>query len=152
MLEVVKEYKFLGVMIDSGLRFKTHVNTTIAKCKRRNNILRCLAGKDWGQDRETQKTLYFTYIRSALEYAGPSWYPWISSTARERLEAVQNESLRIMTHMAKTTPVDFLRLEAGIEPLYERMSKNNQIMWERYMRLEPNDQRMMLAEKRYSRG
>ena len=107
-LEVVKEYKFLGVIIDNQLRFNSHVAKTVAKCKRRNNLLRCLAGKDWGQSMESQKTLYVTYIRSALEYASPSWYPWISETARGKLEVVQNDSMRIMTRMAKKTPIDFL--------------------------------------------
>ena len=47
-LEVVKEYKFLGVIIDNGLRFTAHVNKVVAKCTRRNGILKCLAGKEWG--------------------------------------------------------------------------------------------------------
>ena len=110
LLKTVNEYKFLGVIIDSGLRFTAHVNKIIAKCRRRINIMKCLAGKDWGQNLETQKTLYATFIRSALEYASPSWFPWISETAKKRIEIVQNESLRVMTRMAKDTPCDFLRL------------------------------------------
>jgi len=120
-IKIVSEYKFLGVVVDSGLRFKTHVNRIIAKCKKRNNILRCLAGKDWGQSLESQRKLYTTYIRSAIEYASPAWYPWISKTSRRKLETVQNESIRIMARLAKTCPSDFLRLEAGLEPLEDRM-------------------------------
>ena len=71
-LEVVGEYKFLDVIIDSGLRFNAHVKKVVAKCRRRNNILRCLAGKDWGQSLETQRALYATYIRSDIEYASPT--------------------------------------------------------------------------------
>ena len=146
-LEVVKEYKFLGITIDSGLRFTTHVNRVIAKARRRIKILKCLAGKEWGQSLDTQRALYITYIRSCLEYAAPSWYPWISKTARKSLETVQNECLRVMTRMAKTTPVDFLRLQAGIEPLESRVEKNNMIQWERFARLKPNDARKKLAEE-----
>ena len=123
-IKIVTEYKFLGVIIDSGLRFKSHVNTIVAKCRRRNNILRCLAGKDWGQCLKTQKSLYLTYIRSAIEYASSAWFPWISETARKRLERVQNESLRIMSRLAKTCPEDFLRLETGTEPLKQCLEKN----------------------------
>ena len=147
-LEVVKEYKFLGVIIDNQLRFNSHVAKTVAKCKRRNNLLRCLAGKDWGQSMESQKMLYVTYIRSALEYASPSWYPWISETARGKLEVVQNDSMRIMTRMAKKTPIDFLRLESGLEPLEARMEKNSMVLWEKYVRFESNDQRHQLAVKK----
>ena len=146
-IKIVSEYKFLGVVVDSGLRFKTHVNRIIAKCKKRNNILRCLAGKDWGQSLESQRKLYTTYIRSAIEYASPAWYPWISKTSRRKLETVQNESIRIMARLAKTCPSDFLRLEAGLEPLEDRMKKNCMITWEKYMRLPAEDSRRKLQEK-----
>ena len=147
-VKIVSEYKFLGVIIDGGLRFKSHVNRVIAKCRKRNNILRCMAGKDWGQSLETQKKLYLAYIRSAIEYASAAWYPWISKTARTRLEAVQNESLRIMTRLAKTCPKDFLRLETGTEPLKVRMEKNSSIMWEKYVRLPAEDERKKMLEKK----
>jgi len=145
-LEVFKEYRFLGVIIDSGLRFNSHVKKVIAKCKRRNNILRCLAGKDWGQSMETQKALYSTYIRSALEYASPAWYPWISETAKKELERVQNDSLRIMTRMSKDTPIEFLQLQTGMEPVNARLEKNCTILREKYMRLQPDDSRRLLSE------
>ena len=146
-IKIVKEYRFLGITIDGGLRFTTHVNRVIDKGKKRNRVLRCLAGKDWGQRMSTQRGLYITYVRSALEYACASWYPWISKTARRRIEAVQNESLRIMTRMSKTTPKDFLRCQAGIEPLEERMKKNSKILFEKYSRLEESDPRRQLKER-----
>ena len=146
-LVVVKEYKFLGVTIDSGLRFNSHVNKIVTKARNRMKILKCLAGKEWGQNLETQRALYATYIRSALEYAAPSWYPWISKTSRVRLESVQNECLKVMTRMAYDTPSDFLRLEAGVEPLKVRIEKNCKILWERYIRLDDNDPRKKLTCK-----
>ena len=145
-LEVVNEYKFLGVTIDSGLRFNAHVNKVAAKARRRSKILRCLAGKEWGQSLETQRALYTTYIRSSLEYAAPSWYPWISKSAKLILERVQNQCLKTMTRMASTTPVDFLRLQAGVEPLETRIEKNSMIQWEKYIRLEETDARRRLME------
>ena len=110
----VKEYKFLGVIIDNELGFASHVKKVISKAQNRNKILRCLAGKKWGQSLESQRSLYCTYVRSAMEYAGPSWYPWISDTAKKSLERVQNTSLQIMTRMAQKTPVEFLQLQAGL--------------------------------------
>ena len=146
-LEVVDEYRFLGVTIDRELRFNTHVKNTILKARKRMKILKCLAGKDWGQNLETQRALYSTYIRSALEYAAPSWYPWISKTARDKLESVQNECLKVMTRMAYDSPSDFLRLEAGVEPLEARIEKTNRILWERYIRMEEKDPRRQLTTK-----
>ena len=52
-----------------------------------------------------------------------------------------------MTRMTKDTPVDFLRLQAGVEPITDRLEKNCKIMRERYARLEETDSRRRLAEK-----
>ena len=85
------EHRFLEITIYRELRFNTHVKNTRLKTRKVMEILKCLAGKEWGQNLETQRALYSTYIRSALEYAALSWYPWISKTARDELESVQNE-------------------------------------------------------------
>ena len=65
---------------------------------------------------------------------------------RDTLEKVQNECLRIMTRMAKTTPIDFLRLQAGVEPLEARIEKSCLIQREKYMRLKETDARRKLME------
>ena len=53
-----------------------------------------------------------------------------------------------MTRMTKDTPEEFLQLQAGIEPLNSRMRKNNLVLREKYMRLQPGDTRKELAVKR----
>ena len=125
--KIVSSYKFLGVVVDNGLRFSEHVRKTVNKGKKRTNILRCMTGKDWGQKLETQRKLYMTYIRSTLEYASPSWYPWISETEKGKLERIQNQGLRTIVGLSKTCPVEFLNLEANVEPLKTRMKKNDMI-------------------------
>ena len=143
-LETVSEYRFLGVIISSDLRFQAHVKAVIAKGKRRLKILKCLAGKDWGQQLHSQRSLYVTYIRSALEYASPAWYPWIADDWKNKIESIQNECLRVMTRMAVGSPIDFRRVEANIEPLTDRIQKNCIILWEKYTRLNDSDQRKEL--------
>ena len=68
-LEMVKTYKFLGVKMSSDLRFRDHVEGLIQRGRKRVNILKCTAGKDWGQTMETQRILYTGYVRNSLEYA-----------------------------------------------------------------------------------
>ena len=52
-----------------------------------------------------------------------------------------------MTRMAYDSPSDFLRLEAGVEPLEARIEKTNRILWERYIRMEEKDPRRQLTTK-----
>ena len=96
---------------------------------------------------ESLRTLYITYIRSAMEYASPAWYPWLSETTKKKLERVQNEALRVITGHSKTCPKEFLCWDAKVEPLMHRMKKNCKLTWEKYTRLKDTDGRRTLAEK-----
>ena len=122
-IKTTKEYKFLGVTVDRGLRFTKHLDNTITKCTKRVNIIKCLAGKDWGQQLESQRRVYLTYVCSCLEYASPSWWPCIPNTSKTKLERVQNAALRSIAGLYKTTPVEFLQLETNIEPLTHHLDK-----------------------------
>ena len=86
-------------------------------------------------------------MRSCLEYASSSWWPWISATAKTRLERVQNAGLRAVAGLAQGCPLDFLRLETNVEPLSNRMDKNDDIVLDKYLRLPEDDPRRQLAEK-----
>jgi ribonuclease HI len=59
---------------------------------------------------------------------------------------VQNEALRSIGGLAKTCPVDFLRLETNVEPLSQRHEKIDEITWDRYKRLPTSDARRRLVD------
>jgi len=40
--------KFLGVIFDSRLKWKPHIDYIITKCKKRINIMRAVSGYTWG--------------------------------------------------------------------------------------------------------
>ena len=146
-IKIVGEYKFLGVSIDKNLRFKKHAEKTRQKTRKRTNILRCMAGKAWGQVLETQRTLYLSYARTTCEYSSPAWYNMLCGREKESLEAEQNIALRSIAGLGKICPRDFLRLETDIEPLSTRMEKNDMITAERYKRLPADDDRRRMMEK-----
>ena len=64
----VKEFKFLGVHLDIKLTFANHIQHMKNKCAKRTNLLRALAGTDWGGDRKTIIQLYTAIIRPIIEY------------------------------------------------------------------------------------
>ena len=82
-----------------------------------------------------------------MEYASSSWNGWISETHHKKLQVIQNEALTSMAGLAKTCPIDFLRLETGVEPIAEKLDKNDNITWDRYKRLPLTDARRQLVEK-----
>ena len=143
-IDLVKQYPFLGVTVDSGLRFSTYITEVIKKSRKRVNIIRCLSSRDWGNSLESQRMLYITYIRSVLEYASSSWSPWIADTNLQKLQVIQNAALRSVAGLYKTCPEDFLHLETGVKPLKYRYEDNDDITWDRYARLPEYDQRRQL--------
>ena len=51
--------------------------------------------------------------------------------------------------MTKTCPIDFIHLEAGVEPIADRLRKNDDLTWDRYARLESHDPRNKLLHKTF---
>ncbi|GFT30230.1 probable RNA-directed DNA polymerase from transposon X-element [Trichonephila clavipes] len=62
---------YLGVTLDSELRFTKNIEQTTIKALRKLNILRKLCGSTWGSRPRTLKNAYSSIIRPVLEYAAP---------------------------------------------------------------------------------
>ena len=147
-IELVQDYRFLGIQTPGDLRFVDHVKKKAIQGRERNRVLKCMSGKAWGNDRETQRTIYIQWIRSGLVYASPSWNAWISKSMQEALQRVQNDALRSIVGAAATTPTDFLHLEANVEPLSLYLDKADQLLREKYKRLPEGDPRKELLNKK----
>ena len=145
-IELTELYRFLGAAVDPGLRFTEQTNQVVEKSRKRIQILKCMAWKDWGNNVEAQRTLYIQFCRTVLEFSSSAFTPLLSDTNLEILERVQNEALRAITRLYKTCPRDFLRLEANMEPLVERFKKNDEILYDKYLRLPVSDARRQLVE------
>ena len=83
----------LGVTLDPFLRFDEHINIIIRKASQRLYILRVM--KTTGLSTAAIMTLYFTLIRSILEYAAPIMIG-ISKGLKDKLELLQRRAHRII--------------------------------------------------------
>ena len=61
--KVVSEAKFLGVVFDRTLSYKSHVDYL------KTNCLKIVGHIDWGADRKTLLCLYRPLVTSKLDYA-----------------------------------------------------------------------------------
>ena len=57
-IEVVPEFKFLGLLFDGKLTFIPHINYLSNKCQKALNLLRVVSSMDWGADRKVLLRLY----------------------------------------------------------------------------------------------
>ena len=71
IISTVRYPRILGVTFDNLLHFAAHATVINAKMRRRNKVLKALAGTTWGMDKETIITTYKAIGRSLLNYAAP---------------------------------------------------------------------------------
>ncbi|KAL5013377.1 hypothetical protein ScPMuIL_007647 [Solemya velum] len=67
-IPVVKEFRFLGLLLDSKLIYDKHLYALRLKCKLALNILLVLSNTTWGSDRQLLLNVYRSLIRSKLDY------------------------------------------------------------------------------------
>lgn len=67
-LEEVKEFKYLGIWLDSRYTWTKHIEKVEKKCRKTLNAMRAIAGKEWGAERSLMLTVYQALIRSVLDY------------------------------------------------------------------------------------
>ncbi|MGL5733124.1 MAG: hypothetical protein ACRCXE_03570, partial [Metamycoplasmataceae bacterium] len=89
--------------MDSKLTFATHIKKVINKCKN-VNILRCLAGVDWGATRQALKRVYCVMIRPMIDY-GSIVYSLASISMLKKVSGIQSQALRIGSGAFRTSPV-----------------------------------------------
>ena len=63
--------RYLGVALDSRLNLTPHVEQLAVRVRERIGLKKKLASTNWGATLSSLKTLYVTFVRSALEYANP---------------------------------------------------------------------------------
>nr|CAI5855778.1 unnamed protein product [Callosobruchus analis] len=92
-LNRLDEIKDLGVLFNSKNCFNSHMEAIIADIyKKLGFVIRC--GREL-QDVETIKLLYYSFVRSKLEYAAIVWQPCYNFWS-DRLENVQRRLLKYL--------------------------------------------------------
>ncbi|KAJ8050202.1 RNA-directed DNA polymerase from mobile element jockey [Holothuria leucospilota] len=121
-IPVVPHTKFLGLILDSKLNFKAHIDHLRRKCQGALNLLKVVSKMDWGADRPVLLRLYRSLVRSKLDYGCV-----VYSSAREsylrKLLPIHNQGLRICLGAFRTSPMQSIYIEANEPPLQIRWEK-----------------------------
>ena len=94
-IDVVTEFKFLGVIFDTKLTFLPHINALKKKCKKALNLLKVVAHSELGADRKVLLRLYCSLVRSKLDY-GSIVYGSARKSYLKVLDSIHNEGLRLL--------------------------------------------------------
>ena len=116
IIRVVESTKYLGLVLDKRLTWREHVEHLRTTCTPALNLLRHLSHLSWGADRSTLKYLSTALIQSKLDY-GAHIYGATNSKTLQRLNPIQNASLRACTGAFRSSPAVSLCVESGVLPL-----------------------------------
>ncbi len=110
-IKVVKEAKFLGLIFDTKLTFKNHIQYLKTSCQKALDILRVVGHTDWGADRIVLLRLYRSLVRSKLDY-GCIVYGSARRSVLKQLDPIHHQGLRITLGAFRTSPAQSLYIEA----------------------------------------
>ena len=110
------EHKFLGLIFDSSLTWKPHIQSLKASCHKTLDLLKHLAHKKWGANRQPLLQLYLMLMKPKIDY-GCEAYSSACKTYLDSLSALQNSAIRIATGAFRSSPIVSLQAESGIKPL-----------------------------------
>ena len=107
--------KYLGIQLDTRLKFHDHFQDVEARATSRLNLFKLLAKN--GVDGKTMIRLYKTYVRPLFEYGSMSF---LTADIR-RLQRVQNHFIRISLKIPSYIRTDLIHEAAGLELLETRL-------------------------------
>lgn len=131
ILKMEDQQTYLGVTYDKKMTWKHHISQAESKARRKLNIMRKLAGTQWGANETILKSVYQGTVRPHLEYGSSSWMT-AAKTHHNSLDKVQNQALRIITGSMKSTPIDKMEEVTGISPLSERRKQKAMLQATKY--------------------
>ena len=89
-LKVVKQYKYLGIILHEGMRWLHHIQSICNKSKKSLNFLRRNLSKC---SINVKENAYLTIVRPLLEYAACVWDPYQEYLLYD-LEKIQRRAAR----------------------------------------------------------
>ena len=98
-IKMVETTKFLGILLDHKLTWKTHLQHVINKLKRNINMLKI------GQkflSTHSKKLIYFAQIQSHFCYGLSVWGNMISKTEINKLQQIQNKCISLINSKSAT--------------------------------------------------
>ncbi|GBO46715.1 hypothetical protein AVEN_48773-1, partial [Araneus ventricosus] len=111
-----KRPKYLDFILDPEFTSSKHIEHLTLKARKRLNILKYIAGRDWGADATTLRTSFQALIRPILEYG----FPIYCCASKSNLEKVQLSAACIITRLKRSCPSVIVLYEADLQPLHVR--------------------------------
>jgi hypothetical protein len=110
--------KYLGVILDSHLTWKEHVDVRVKKAQNSMWACRRACGVTWGLKPRVVHWLYVAIIRSSVTFTSLVWWPGFQmASAKRKLSRVQRLACLGITGAMRTTPTNAVEALICLPPL-----------------------------------
>ena len=118
-LECVTEFKYLGLILDSKLTWKPHINYLKNETFSRVNLLKIIASSKFKTNANILLNIHKVIILAKIEYGSPIFATAAPSNL-QLLDPIHHKCLRICLGAFRTTPKQSLYVESNIPSLETR--------------------------------
>ena len=124
-IPMLETAKFLGTWVDQNLSWKTHVDKLVLWITSRNALLK--RGKRL-LNKHALKVMYYAQIHSIIQYGIVIWGNMISKTLLNKLQKLQNTSVRLLENNLHT---DDIYKRHNIPKINQQIQLENAKLWHR---------------------
>src|SRR5436190_2278230 len=121
-IEPSNEAKYLGVILDKELWFKTHLQYIVKKGTKAAMALSSIAKSSWGVQYKHTHQLFTAVISACTDYMAIIWHrpkdgnKMATSTQASKLNKIQRLAIKAITGCYKTTAMAAMEIETGLQP------------------------------------
>lgn len=145
IVKSVNCHNHLGLNFETNVAWHAHLDEVASKAWKRINILRKL---NFTLDRQSLQIMYFSFIRSILEYADIVWDNF-TGYEKDEIEKIQTEAGRIVTGATKSCSAARLAVETKWERLSYRRYNHRIILFFKMINKMTPPYSQILVSSRY---
>ena len=110
------EVKYLGVILDKGFTFKSHIDSLITKTRKNLNLIRLLKREEGVDNIQNLRQLILSLVRSRLRY-GEEIFCSASPSLLKRLQECETSIIKQILNLPKHADPLLVYREIGLTPL-----------------------------------
>ena len=121
------EARYLGIIFDQQLRYKSHLQRVIKKGTSAALALSSIANCKWGTTHKLVRQLFQAVIAPRMDYAAVIWHrpkadgSTAHSMQARKLSTVQRIAMKTILGCYRTTPTVAMEIESGLPPPWLRL-------------------------------
>lgn len=119
-IEIIKEIKYLGVIIDNELSFKSYGKEVLKKIARKVGLLRRVTGS---LKMETKIKVYQAIVAPHIDYCSSVLF-LLSKNVIESFQKIQNKAMRSILRVSKESSINMMCEALGWMKIKERIVLN----------------------------